>query len=154
MANYSSVLGVASQVSDHRLTAAFVRLDGAGPTAEVLDSWRGTKGTDTGRQLAQLVEVLRNRLAASAVDAIALKRIESPVGRPPNTYDDRIRFEAAAMLAAVAADLPYHSFRTQSLKPVIDRKDPYNAAMAECSLSELSQTEAEALAAALAALRS
>jgi hypothetical protein len=154
MPDYSSVLGISSQMSAQRLTAAFVQVDSQGPTAVVLDPWRGTKGIDPGRQLAQLVDVLRNRIEHRGIAAISVKRIESPMRRPPGTYDDRIRFEGAVMLAAVAADLPYYSFRKVTLKSLIDKDDPYGVAATTCAVSGLDSGEAEALAAALAALRS
>lgn len=116
------VLGVSSRAGGERLTVHTVIVstrDDGRIEIEVRDGWRGTKGQDAGRELTDLHDALCNLLdggPSGSPEAIAVKRVEPPPrGRPPATYDDRIRLEAAAMLAAIARNRRYFGYRRNEL---------------------------------------
>lgn len=117
-----NVLGVASSAGDQHLTAhlVFVQLadDGELSVSEQ-EIWEGTRGQDPARQLIDLRDAIRNLLTSgsAAPDAVAVKRVELPFrGKPKSTYDDRVRFEGAAMMAAVEAGKRYFGYRKVELR--------------------------------------
>lgn len=124
MADQATALGLASRGDNDRLSVWFVevrRSEDGGVAVAVRDPWQGTRGRDDASQLADFHDALANALDSptlGATDAVAVKRVESPVrGRPSNTYDRRVRFEAAAMLAAHQEGKRYFDYRTNQLGP-------------------------------------
>jgi hypothetical protein len=95
-------------------------MDGGEITEVVqLDGWQGTPGQDAGRQLVDLRDAISNLLDQGLPDppnVAAIKRVERPFkGKPPDTYDDRIRFESAVMVAAVEQGRRCFSYRKLEL---------------------------------------
>lgn len=153
MPDGTKVVGVASRFPDERLKAHFalVAVNG-GTTVEVLDRWLGTRRTDLPSQLADLHQVIRNRTDPINPTAIAVKRAESPGGRPPHTYDCRVSLEAIVMLTAEQLGHGFFAYRTRELKRCLEADDPL--AVVRGAFGNLEADEdAEAVAAACAALR-
>lgn len=154
MADEATVLGLACRAADDRLSAWFVAVRrNADDTVDVLElePWHATSGTDEAAQLADVQDAITNTIDARRLGdltAVAVKRVEMPVGRPPKPYDRKVRFEAAAMLAANATGKRYFAYRKQELK---SRSDLMQAAQAADG-SPTATEAVEAMAAACAAL--
>ena|ERR1700761_6747329 len=116
-----TVLGVASRAGGQRLTVyvASVTISEAGSIeVDAREAWKGSKAQDTGRELTDLHDAFSNLLEGTSdkPEAIAVKRVECPQrGRPASSYDDRIRFEGPAMLAAVGQNCRYFAYRKNEL---------------------------------------
>lgn len=122
MTDGATVLGLASRGDNDRLSVWLVevQLDDDGHVAVVVrEPWQATRGRDEASQLIDAHDTIKNALDApklGAVGAVAVKRTESPVaGRPSNSYDRKVRFEGAAMLAANALGTRYFQYRNNQL---------------------------------------
>lgn len=117
MSDDVTVLGLASRGDSDRLSVWRVEVQVKGDgSVEVLelDPWQGTRGRDDASQLIDVHDAIVNVLDSprlGTVCAVAVKRTESPRGRPSNPYDRRVRFEGAAMLAAHAQGKRYFGYR-------------------------------------------
>jgi len=123
MPDVTGALGLASRGDNDRLSVWLVEvtvdIDGLVRVA-VLEPWKGTRGRDDASQLIDVHDAVVNALDSprlGAVDVVAVKRVESPRGRPSKPYDRRVRFEAAAMLAASGKGRRYFGFRSNQLGP-------------------------------------
>jgi hypothetical protein len=153
MADELAVLGIATTSRNGTLTVyrVIVRAPGDGTVeVEPLASWQSTR-RDEVRSISDLVDALGNildRKRNGAPDALAAKRAESTQGRPSSAYDQKIRAEAAAMVAAASQGRRYFAYRTNQLG---DGRELVEAAsQAEAYPSE--KEEKEAVAAACTAL--
>jgi hypothetical protein len=124
MADEIAVLGITTSSRSDALHVyrAIVRLkeDGA-VEVEALETWRGTP-RDEARSMKDLADALANSLdnrRPGAPEALALKRTES-TGRPTVQYDQKIRAEGVAMVAASGQGRRYFHYRTQQLGPGAD----------------------------------
>jgi hypothetical protein len=147
------VVGVASRFPEERLKAHFavVAVEEA-PTIEILDRWLGTRRTDLPSQLADFHQVVRNRADPNEPTAIAVKRVESPVRRPPHSYDCRVSLEAVVMLAAEQLGYRFFAYRTRELQARLEVDDPLGL-MRRAFAGLEADEDAGAAAAACAALR-
>lgn len=150
-----AVIGIASRAGGQRLTVtiAAVSVDDKGCVdIDVRESWRGNKNQASSHELTDLHDAIGNLLSGGAgqpLEGIAVKRVEQPQrGRPPGTYDDRIRLEAVAMLAAVATNTPFFSYRRKEMA----RGSELSAKARECNNWPDDDESQEAVDAACAAL--
>ncbi len=117
----TTVLGLASRGDEDRLSVWLVEVqlgDDGTVAVAVYERWRATKGRDEASQLIDAHDTVRNALDSpqlGAATAVAVKRVESPPGRPGNPYDRRVRFEGAAMLAAHVQNKRYFQYRSNQL---------------------------------------
>src|SRR4051794_14962028 len=88
-----SVIGLASRGDKDRLSVWFVAVrllpDGQVDVRE-LESWQATRGTDDGSQLLDVHDAVVNAIDAKKLgkpNAVAVKRVETPRGRPSKPYD-------------------------------------------------------------------
>jgi hypothetical protein len=114
------VLGIATNSHKDALIVSRVivrlRTDGS-IQVEPLTAWQGTP-RDEARSMNDLVDALANTLdpkRRGAPVAIALKRTESTRGRPTKQYDQKVRAEGAAMVAASTQGRRYFKYRTTQL---------------------------------------
>jgi hypothetical protein len=120
MADEIAVLGIATSSKEDALHVyrVIVRLIEDGSVeVEPLETWRGTP-RDEARSMNDLSDALGNTLdmkRRGAPQALAVKRTESTSGRPTKQYDQKIRAEGVAMVAASAQGRRYFQFRTQQL---------------------------------------
>src|SRR5829696_8539358 len=111
MIDAATALGVTCRMSGDRLSVWFVvvrRKDDESLEVIELNPWYATSGTDEGSQLTDVRHAIANAIDTQLLgpgDAVAVKRVEMPPGRPPKHYDRKIHFEASAMLAADAAGI-------------------------------------------------
>jgi hypothetical protein len=152
MNDQPTALGIASRYSDHRLRITFVVVSPAGPTLTVLDSWQGTRQSDLPSQLADIYQIIRNRFDPVRPQALAVKRAESPVRRPPDHYDARTSFEGVAMLAAEHLGCRHFDYRTGELKRLLDAPDVLAVTREKFPACPEGDEAVEAAAAACAAL--
>jgi hypothetical protein len=123
MADSLGALGLATRGGDDRLSVWFVEVNVDEEEDVVIDvrnSWQGTRGRDDASQLIDVHDVIVNALDSphlGEITAVAVKRAESPRGRPTKAYDRKVRFEGAAMLAAHSQGKRYFDFRTNQLGP-------------------------------------
>src|SRR5262245_40704747 len=120
MADEIAVLGIASssQSGAVKVERVIVRTSGETVEVELLEAWQGTP-KDEARSLQDLVDSLRNvldRKRPTAPIALAVKRSESTRGRPTSAYDQKIRVEAAAMVATAGEGRRYFAYRTGQLR--------------------------------------
>lgn len=155
MSDDLTVLGLASRGDSDRLSVWRVEVqvkgDGSVAVAE-LDAWQGTRGRDDASQLIDVHDAIVNVLDSprlGVISAVAVKRAESPPGRPSKPYDRKVRFEGAAMLAAHAQGKRYFGYRKNQLGRGSDLAEQARAAAAVA----LGAEALEALDAACAALR-
>ena len=146
------VLGIAATVTRGALKVdrVLVRVVDEEVSVEELPPWQGT-AADEARSLNDLVDALSNVLdrgRAGGADALAMKRVESPRGRPSTPYDQKTRAEGAAMIAAAAQGRPYYSYRTNQ----VDRGATFRSAAQRSSGYPSTDTGRDAVAAACAAL--
>src|SRR5688572_29663991 len=123
MPNELTVLGLASRGDKDRLSVWLVEVqlteDGEVDVA-TLESWQATRGRDDASQLIDVHDAISNALDAprlGPISAVAVKRTESPPGRPSTPYDRKVRFEGAAMLAAHAQGKRSFGYRSNQLGP-------------------------------------
>jgi hypothetical protein len=121
VADEVTVLGLATRGEKDRLSVWLVEVhfeaDGSIAVVE-LDPWQATSGADEGSQLVDVHDAIVNALDAprlGPVEAVAVKRVEMPRGRPSGSYDRRLRFESAAMMAARRQGKRYFSYRRNQL---------------------------------------
>lgn len=124
MSDGAVVLGLASRGDKDRLSIWIVEVgvdEGGASAIRVREPWQGTKGRDDASQLCDANAAIANALDAPAlgarIEGVAVKRTEVGRGRPSTPYDRRIRFEAAAMLAALGKGRLYSAYRTNQLRP-------------------------------------
>jgi hypothetical protein len=115
------VLGIATSSTSGALTVhrVVVRAEGDKVSVEQLEPWKGTPNDEI-RSIGDLVDALSNNLDRkrnAAPMALALKRTESTRGRPTKQYDQKIRAEGAAMIAASSQGRRYFQYRTNQLGP-------------------------------------
>jgi hypothetical protein len=152
MNDQATVLGIASRYGGNRAKVTFVAVSTEGPTFELLAGWRGTRGTDLASQLADVYRTVHNRFDPLRPQAIAVKRAESPIRRPPAHYDARVAVEAVVMLAAEHLGCRHFDYRTQELRSRFDGQDPMEVARGVFPACVGDDEAAEAAAAAYAAL--
>lgn len=118
----------------------------------VREPWQGTRARDEASQLIDAHDAIKNAVDAprlGGIGAVAVKRTESPIrGRPSNSYDRKVRFEGAAMLAAHALGTRYFQYRSNQLGRGADIARDARAASGAPTEDE----PLEALSAACAAL--
>jgi hypothetical protein len=122
-----AVLGIATSSSRGVLTVyrVIVRLSDDGVAVEPMEPWQGTAADET-RSMGDLVDALANTLDRKrdgAPQGLAAKRTESTLGRPSNPYDQKIRAEGVAMVAASSQGRPYFAYRTNQLTKGDDLRD-------------------------------
>ncbi len=116
-----AVLGLASRGDSDRLSVWLVEVrlaEGGDVQLATLEPWQATRGRDDASQLIDVHDAISNTIDAprlGPIAAVAVKRVESPRGRPSNPYDRRLRFEGAAMLAAHGAGKRYFAYRSNQL---------------------------------------
>jgi len=94
-----------------------VRVRDGSVIVEPLKPWKGT-ATDELRSIGDLLDALANTLdrkRTGAPDALALKRTETTRARPTKQYDQKIRAEGAAMIAAASQGKRYFHYRKNQL---------------------------------------
>ena len=155
MSDDVAVLGLASRGDSDRLSVWRVEVqvkgDGSVDVVE-LDPWQGTRGRDDASQLIDVHDAIVNSLDSprlGTISAVAVKRAESPRGRPSNPYDRKVRFEGAAMLAAHKQGKRYFDYRKNQLGRGSDLAEQARATAS----TPLGVEALEALEAACAALR-
>jgi hypothetical protein len=119
MADPVAVLGIATSSSAGVLTVyrMIVGIADEQVSVERLEPWRGS-AADEARSMGDLVDALSNTLdrrRQDAPQALAVKRTESTFRRPSNAYDQKIRAEGVAMVAASSQGRPYFAYRTNQL---------------------------------------
>jgi hypothetical protein len=151
----TTLLGLASRGDNDRLSIWLVevQLDDDGQVrVAVREPWQATRGRDEASQLIDAHDTIKNAIDAPSlgpIAAVVVKRTESPVrGRPSNSYDRKVRFEGAAMLAANAMGTRYRQYRNNQLGRGADIANKARAASGAPSEDE----PLEALAAASAGL--
>jgi hypothetical protein len=126
MTNETAVLGIGTSSSDDVLTVyrVIVRRTGDAVEVETLEPWQGT-AADEARSMNDLAEALGNTLdpkRKGAPEALAVKRVESSFNRPSKAYDQKVRAEGVAMVAATGQGRRYFAYRTNQLTPGADLK--------------------------------
>jgi hypothetical protein len=152
-----AVLGIATSSSAGVLTVhrAIVRLNEDEMSIEPMETWRGT-ANDEARSFGDLVDALSNALdrkRQGAPAALAVKRAESTVGRPSNPYDQKVRAEGVAMVAAASQGRGYFAYRTNQLTDGDDLRRQASG-LAEYPETSEGQDAVDAACEALARLRS
>jgi hypothetical protein len=148
-----AVIGIAtsSQKGALIVSRVIVRLqDDDSIEVAPLEAWRGTP-RDEARSLNDLVDALANTLdrkRPGAPVAIAVKRSEITRGKPTTQYDQKVRAEGAAMIAASTQGRRYLSYRTNQLGD----GGELNAEAAQHNAYPSSKEGQEAVAAACSAL--
>jgi hypothetical protein len=126
MAHETAVLGIGTSSSDDVLTIyrVIVRRTGDAIEVETLEPWQGS-AADEARSMNDLVEALGNTLdpkRKGAPEALAVKRVESTFNRPSRAYDQKVRAEGIAMVAATGQGRRYFAYRTNQLTHGADLK--------------------------------
>jgi hypothetical protein len=149
-----AVLGLATSISDSALIVhrVVVRVSNGDVELNVMDAWKAIR-KDEARSLGDLADALSNSLDRKrerAPDALAIKRVESPIrGRPSGSYDQRTRAEGAAMIAAASQGARYFGYRAVEIRP---RGKALREAAAALPQYPADDDRRDAIAAACAAL--